>query len=48
VHNRTALSNQIRGLLAEYGPVIPKGLAHLKKNLPIFLEDAENELYHSA
>ena len=44
VHNRTALSNQIRGLLAEYGLVTPKGLAHLKKSLPIFLEDAENEL----
>ncbi|NQY37314.1 MAG: transposase [Alteromonadaceae bacterium] len=28
VKNRTALSNQIRGLLAEYGLVIPKGINH--------------------
>jgi transposase len=28
---RTALSNQIRGLLAEYGVVLPKGIRHLTK-----------------
>lgn len=44
VKNRTALSNQIRGLLAEYGLVIPKGINHLKKYLPEFLEAGENEL----
>src|SRR5262249_1156701 len=41
---RTALSNQIRGLLAEYGVAIAKGLGRLKKRLPEILEDAENEL----
>ena len=41
---RTALSNQIRGLLAEYGIVIAKGFSTLKKRLPQILEDAENEL----
>jgi len=29
VKERTALSNQVRGLLAEYGIVIPKGFASL-------------------
>ncbi len=44
IKNRTALSNQIRGLLAEYGLVMPKGINHLKAQLPGFLEDATNEL----
>jgi len=48
VKNRTALSNQIRGLLAEYGLVMPKGVNHLKAQLPGFLEDATNELSTSA
>lgn len=44
IKNRTALSNQIRGLLAEYGLVMVKGINHLKAQLPGFLEDATNEL----
>lgn len=44
VKERTALSNQVRGLLAEYGEVIPKGISSIKKKLPEILEDAENEL----
>lgn len=44
IKNRTALRNQIRGLLAEYGLVMPKGINHLKAHLPDFLEDATNEL----
>jgi len=48
VKNRTALSNQIRGLLAEYGLVMPKGINHLKAQLSGFLEDGENELSISA
>lgn len=40
---RTAQSNQIRGLLAEYGIVIAKGLSHLDK-LPSILECDENKL----
>lgn len=41
---RTALSNQVRGLLAEYGIVINKGVAAVRKGLPDILEDAENDL----
>ncbi|MCT8987381.1 IS110 family transposase [Shewanella phaeophyticola] len=44
VKQRTALGNQIRGLLAEYGVVIPRGISCLKKALPFALEDSENEL----
>lgn len=41
---RTALVNQVRGLLAEYGIVINKGVAAVRKGLPAILEDAENGL----
>jgi transposase len=41
---RTALVNQIRGLLAEYGMVIPQGVAKVRQALPVILEDAENGL----
>ena len=41
---RTALVNQVRGLLAEYGIVINKGVAAVRKGLPELLEDAENGL----
>lgn len=41
---RTALVNQVRGLLAEYGIVINKGVAAVRKGLPDILEDAENGL----
>lgn len=41
---RTALVNQVRGLLAEYGIVINKGIAAVRTGLPGILEDAENGL----
>ncbi|MEJ1298864.1 MAG: IS110 family transposase [Candidatus Sedimenticola sp. (ex Thyasira tokunagai)] len=41
---RTALVNQVRGLLAEYGVVINKGVAAVRRGLPEILEDAENGL----
>ncbi len=41
---RKALVNQIRGLLAEYGLVINKGVAAVRKGLPEVLEDANNGL----
>ena len=41
---RTAQANRLRGLLGEYGIVIGKGLAQLRKRLPEILEDAENDL----
>ena len=44
VHDRTALSNHIRGLLMEFGVVIPQGFAALHRRIPEVLEDAENEL----
>ena len=41
---RTAQSNQILGLLMEYGIIIPKGLCYVRKQLPEILENAENGL----
>ena len=41
---RTALVNQVRGLLAEYGIVLPKGVGAVRKGLPDILEDADNGL----
>jgi transposase len=42
--NRTAQVNQIRGLLGEFGIVVPKGVSRLRRELPDILEDAENGL----
>ena len=42
--DRTRLSNQIRGLLAENGIVLPQGVGVLRKALPDLLEDGENAL----
>ncbi len=39
VQQRTAQANQIRGLLAEYGVIIPQGIGHISKCLPDILED---------
>lgn len=44
VARRTALANQIRGLLMEYGIVVPKGISYIRKEIPLILEDAKNEL----
>lgn len=44
VQERTALCNQARGLLAEYGIVITLGVRSLQRKLPELLEDAENSL----
>lgn len=44
VTERTALVNQIRGLLAEYGIVVAQGIARIRRELPGILEDAENGL----
>jgi len=44
VARRTAQANQIRGLLLEYGIVIPKGISNVRKEIPSILENAENEL----
>ena len=44
VGERTALCNQLRGLLAEYGIVLLQGVGAVRKRLPELLEDAENGL----
>jgi len=44
VKARTAQANQIRGLLMEYGIIIPQGISNIRKQIPIILEDGENEL----
>ena len=44
IGNRTALVNQIRGLLAEHGIIAAKGIGHIRKQLPRILEETENEL----
>lgn len=44
IAQRTALVNQARGLLAEYGIVMPQGRAAAMNRLPEILEDAENGL----
>lgn len=44
VTERTAIINQIRGLLAEYGIVVATGPETLRKAIPLLLEDAENGL----
>ncbi|MBC8740319.1 IS110 family transposase [Paraburkholderia sp. UCT31] len=44
VRARTAQANQIRGLLSEYGIVIPQGFAHIAEQVPDVIEDGANEL----
>ena len=44
VRARTAHSNQIRGLLAEFGLIIPQGIHNVPKLVPELIEDASNEL----
>jgi len=41
---KTKLNNALRGLLSEFGIVMPKGYARLRAQLPLILEDAENGL----
>lgn len=48
VSRRTSLSNQLRGLLAEYGIVITEGINNVRKQIPKILEDAENDLSSTA
>ncbi len=44
VKAKTAQANQIRGLLAEYGIAIPKGITHIAKQVPEVLEENADEL----
>src|SRR5215470_7584144 len=45
---RTALINQIRGLLTAYGSVIPQRASQVRHKLPVVLEDADNGLTATA
>ena len=44
VKARTAQGNQIRGLLSEFGIIIPQGIRSITKQIPEILEDGENGL----
>lgn len=44
VKARTAQANQLRGLLAEFGVVIPQGLTALRLRLPVILTQTEHDL----
>lgn len=44
VKARTAQANQIRGLLAEFGLVVAKGIGHIFAQVPELIEDASNAL----
>ena len=44
VRQRVALSNHMRGILSEYGIVVPQGVKVLSRQLPEILEDADNAL----
>jgi len=44
LRDRTALCNQLRGLLGEYGLVFSRGVNTLRQRIPEILEDSENGL----
>jgi len=44
VKARTAQANQIRGLLGEFGLIIPQGIAYITTRVPELIDDACNEL----
>jgi len=44
IKERTALGNQVRGLLAERGIVIAQGITRLRQQLPTIVEDGANQL----
>ena len=44
IRDRTSLTNQIRGLLSEYGIIINRSYLCMKTELPLIIEDATNSL----
>lgn len=44
VKARTAQANQIRGLLGEFGLIVPQGIGYIASRVPELIEDADNEL----
>jgi transposase len=44
VRARTAQANQIRGLLGEFGLIVPQGIGYIATRVPELIEDGTNEL----
>ncbi|AZG36611.1 IS110 family RNA-guided transposase [Shewanella psychromarinicola] len=44
VRQRTALCNQIRGLIAEYGIALTQGVNNIRKSIPLMLDDEASPL----
>jgi len=44
IGDRTALCNQVRGLLGEFGIIMNQGITPLRKGIPEILEDGDNGL----
>jgi transposase len=44
VKARTAQANQIRGLLGEFGLIVPQGIGYIASRVPELIEDAERDL----
>jgi transposase len=44
VKARTAQCNQIRGLLSEFGLILPQGIANVYERVPVLLEQAKDDL----
>lgn len=44
IRQRTALCNQIRGLMAEYGIILGQGVNNVRKNIPVMLNDDTTQL----
>jgi transposase len=44
IKERTAQANQIRGLLAEFGLIVPQGIHHISQRVTELIEDASYEI----
>lgn len=44
IRSRTALVNQVRGLLGEYGIIMPRGVGQVRLHLPAIIADENNGL----
>jgi transposase len=44
VKARTAQANQMRGLLSEFGLIVPQGITHLYERVPLLLDQANDAL----
>ena len=44
VKARTEQANQIRGLLGEFGLIVPQGIGYITSRVPEMIEDVANEL----